>query len=316
MAGHVTWSGYSSMLRLYKHYTFNFNAPSTVSSTVSFSSFPGTIPSGDDFFITSSNLVVLETTNSVFNLSLYKMTTIETVPYWIRVVVANRMSNNGSQWANIFGLFNSGTYNNQWIVVDMKLYNAGKPLQPGTLTIAEQIPGYLISSDETNYLIETGYWSSYNIPFFDEVYDLSGYNAMYEKYGNAFSWSECARAKIFRRDQGNVTNFDDFKKQLRYNDYQNDPLSLQDACRGISARCDLNTPWTENTLNGFSAFGAIDGKMTDSDKSKRMESKAISGPTWDSQPPFAWTEQWKYVPHYGQPKLFAFEFETMKPTKY
>jgi hypothetical protein len=53
------------------------------------------------------------------------------------------------------------------------------------------------------------------------------------------------------------------KRIMRYNDYQNDELSLQDACRGISARCDLNVPWnSENSLNGFVPFGGIDAKVT------------------------------------------------------
>lgn len=38
-----------------------------------------------------------------------------------------------------------------------------------------------------------------------------------------------------------------------------------------------------------------------------------SGPTWDSQPPFAWTEEWQTVPHYGHPEVFDFEFITVSP---
>ncbi len=44
-----------------------------------------------------------------------------------------------------------------------------------------------------------------------------------------------------------------------------------------------------------------------------LPSFSFSGPTWESQPAFAWTKQWEYVPHHGHPKLFAFDFETMQP---
>ena len=43
--------------------------------TMSFSSYPGFIESTDDFFILGSNMVMLETTNNVFNQSLYKYVT-------------------------------------------------------------------------------------------------------------------------------------------------------------------------------------------------------------------------------------------------
>ena len=40
----------------------------------------------------------------------------EAVSEWTRNIVANRLSNNGSQWSTLFGEFNSGTYNNQFMV--------------------------------------------------------------------------------------------------------------------------------------------------------------------------------------------------------
>jgi hypothetical protein len=168
-SSHVTWSGYASMLRTYKHYNMSFTGIQNVPE-ISLSSEPGFIPSGDDFFITSANLVVMETTNDIFNQSLYyDYTTVKTIPYWIRVMVANHLATSGAEWVGNFSLYNSGTYNNQWIVVDNKLVVPGQPLQPNTLWIAEQIPGFVVSQDQTQHLLEFGYWGSYNIPFYDFI---------------------------------------------------------------------------------------------------------------------------------------------------
>jgi hypothetical protein len=89
-----------------------------------------------------SQLVSQETTNNVYNASLYSAVTPQTVLVWMRVIVANRMANSGSEWTSIFAKYNSGTYNNQWMVVDYKQFTPGKPIQPNTLWILEQIPGY------------------------------------------------------------------------------------------------------------------------------------------------------------------------------
>jgi hypothetical protein len=70
-----------NLLRIYKHYDTPFQHNSTKSSKVSFSSVPGYLPSGDDFYITNTNLVIMETTNNVFNNSLYQYVTPETVLY-------------------------------------------------------------------------------------------------------------------------------------------------------------------------------------------------------------------------------------------
>jgi len=258
----------------------------------------------------------METTNGVMNSSLfYEHVTEETVMYWIRVIVANRMASTGEEWTTIFALYNSGTYNNQWMVVDYKLFTPGQPLKPDTLWVAEQIPGYVVAADQTSVVLNSGYWASYNIPFYPFIYDISNYPAYFKKYGDSYSYSKCARAQIFRRDQGMVYDLEDLKTLMRYNEWQTDPLSLKDACRGISARCDLNPPWAENSLNGYTAFGAIDCKVSNFKLMHVFETEAVSGPTWDSQPPFAWTKEWKDVPHYGQPKVFAFDFEQMRPTQ-
>jgi len=306
-ASHVTWSDYASMLRTYKHYNFSFTGVPNVPQ-ISLSSEPGFIPSGDDFFITSANLVVMETTNDIWNQSLYyDYTTIKTVPYWIRVMVANRLATSGAEWTGNFTKYNSGTYNNQWIVVDYKLFTPGQPLQPGTLWIAEQIPGFVVAEDQTPFLIQNGHWPSYNIPFYPFIYNISGYPAMYQQYGNSMNYTMCPRAQIFARDQGKVQNFTDFVNLMRSNNWQTDPLSLGTPCNAISARCDLDT-----TQPG-QAFGGMDCKATDNTQSYLLQAQAISGPTTETQPPFTWTPEFASTPHYGQPTTFNFEFQTMSP---
>jgi hypothetical protein len=96
-------------------------------------------------------------------------------------------------------------YNNQWIIVDYKQFTPGESLGEGLLWIAEQIPGYVVSSDETATLEKTSYWASYNIPYFPFVYNISGYPPLYQKYGNEYSYQHCARANIFRRDVSKVS---------------------------------------------------------------------------------------------------------------
>ena len=77
--------------------------------------YPGTLEGIDDFYQTSQNLTVIETTNGVYNDSLFALhvTAVGTVPYWIRVIVANRAAVTAADWEQWFYKHNSGTYNNQ-----------------------------------------------------------------------------------------------------------------------------------------------------------------------------------------------------------
>ena len=68
----------------------------------------GSLESEDDFYILNSGLVMLQTTNNIFNTSLYEMVKPQALLAWHRVRVAHHMANSGKEWANVFSKFNSG----------------------------------------------------------------------------------------------------------------------------------------------------------------------------------------------------------------
>lgn len=48
---------------------------------------------------------------------------------WIRTIVANRIGVDGKSWSDFFSMHNSGTYNNQWMVVDYKLFKRNQSIK-------------------------------------------------------------------------------------------------------------------------------------------------------------------------------------------
>eukprot|EP00118_Oscarella_pearsei_P006261 m.28417 g.28417 ORF g.28417 m.28417 type:complete len:338 (+) comp30760_c0_seq3:508-1521(+) len=216
LVSHSTWFSYSLMLRIYKHYDINLQDPAAAAKGVSFSSYPGCLVSLDDFYIMTSGLVMLQTTNGLWNDSLYDLVTPHSLLAWHRVKVANTMADTSQMWTDIVSKFNSGTYNNQYMLLDLKKIRLGVSIEDGTFRVAEQIPGLVVSGDVTPLLRE-GHWASYNVPFWEKIYNESGYVPFVEKYGVEFSYELAPRAKIFRRDADKVTSLDSLKYLLRYN---------------------------------------------------------------------------------------------------
>ena len=117
-AGHTTWAGFESMTRVYKHYDFAITSAKggayVPGRHVVFSSYPSCTVSTDDWYqLSPSRLAVLETTIDNNNASLWVAVTPQTVPYWIRNQVANRLATDAASWHAIFSRENSGTYNNE-----------------------------------------------------------------------------------------------------------------------------------------------------------------------------------------------------------
>ena len=288
--GHNTWSGYNRLIKMFKEYRYYPGGKFPVkANTILVSSYPGAINSNDDFYITSANLYVTETTNNVFNMSLFDNLTPETMMCWMRTMVALRLADTGKTWCDLFEKLNSGTYNNQFQILDLKLIDTEqKKIENGALYIIEQLPGYCGIKDVTSYL-RKGYWPSYNTPFIKEVQELSG-TLQYlkdkpESY-DSYDYSGCARANIFRREQSKVKDIESYRKLLRYNDFENDPLSKGDASNVIAYRGDLDQSYQM-------CFGATDLKFSSLNDIKKDGIKKVyltNGPTWDNHEPFDWTK--------------------------
>jgi len=252
----------------------------------------------------SNGLVLLQTTIAVFNSSLYKYIIPQALLAWQRVRLSNIAAKDGKQWGDLLAQYNSGTYNNQYMVVDYNKFDVGKSLNQGTLWVTEQIPGLVVSADMTE-ILSRGYWASYNVPAFKQIYDLSGYPDFVKKHGINFSYQMAPRAKLFRRDQCNVTDFESFKNLLRSNNYQTDPYADGDPGNAICSRFDLE----KSPYPG----GCYDTKVTSMGLVSKMMSYAINGPTIQGGlPVFDWSHFSGYK-HEGQPEVFNFDFVLMDP---
>ncbi|CAG9128001.1 unnamed protein product [Plutella xylostella] len=155
---HVTWNSYQSMLRVQKMYDLQYGATPSCREKLpgrrmTMSSYPGFVQSSDDFYVVSSGLVVAETTIGNTNASLFlEVQPEDSLFEFVRAMVASRLATSGEQWAWFFKRYNSGTYNNQWYIVDYTRFSpaAGRAparLRRGLLWLLEQAPGYTASAD-------------------------------------------------------------------------------------------------------------------------------------------------------------------------
>ena len=323
--GHTTWSDYSELLRLYKHYDLPVGGgDGSVSRRQSFSSYPGMISSTDDWYhVSGSNLMIIETTMNIENEELYeKLDPGSQVVSWVRTLVANRIAKSGKDWAAIYTEHNSGTYNCMWLIFDLNKFSAdgdSKGPQPGFFTMTEQIPGMIETADMTDALKQRRYFPSVNRPYFAKIREAAGYPADNPSVsGNDFfSFEDNPRGREFKQRHHLVKTIDDLGALMRYNGYsddssKSDPTQLGKPGHAIAARFD------EPGEPGRRPVGATDSKITDYRMAMKMESKVLTGPTTENgQPPFKWSDSPDFgsVLHEGVNECYDFQWQTMSPFK-
>ena len=308
--GHNSWFTFSSLSRVFKEYNFDFNNKLVKAKSIMFSSYPAVLASIDDYYITSVDMAVIETTNPMFNSQLYEKLTPKSLLCWQRAMLANRIADNSKEWTEVFAKENSGTYNNQFMALDLKQIDLqNKKINENALWIIEQLPGNVESADVSSILYD--HWPSYNVPYFENIRNLSNVTQMLEKHPeleSSLSYEKCARAKIFRRDHSKIKNIHDFKKIMRYNNYKVDPLSLNDPGKAIASRFDLDD-------TDPSCMGAYDGKVSSYKMIKDDRTvQIIAGPTNDDLPSFNFSNSTacNENKHYGLPDVFNFEWIDFK----
>ena len=314
-AAHATWRRYYAMLRVWKLYDFG----SVTGRRMSFSSSPGLLHSKDDFYHVQSldnttSLVVMETTNSVFDKKLLEdFTSPQTLLSWQRAMLGNWFAEGGAEWVETFQKQNSGTYNNQWMVLDHARITganvAPESAWTDVLWIVEQSPGLCATKDVSDVLQQQGYWASYNIPYLQDIYNRLGYLDQKKKAEqgggdpNDYDYDSCPRAQIFRRDHSTV----EMEKLMRQNDYMNDDLSGGNPLHAVASRGDL--PSIPKLKLTRVAFGAVDAKVY---SGRESAIAAVCGPTSDQQTPFSWDDPlWATVNHTDVPDTFDFPWTDM-----
>ena len=297
---HSSWFFYGNMNRIFKHY----DLPSASGRTqMSFSSYPGLLESLDDFYMLwHSGMAMVQTSNNVFDHTLLELVTPRSLLAWQRVRIASAVARSGSGWctAMTYGPA-SGTYANQYMVVDLSKFKAGEACENGLLTVCEDAPGLLPQADVTDQL-RRGYWPSYNYPYFPSVREASGYGAMVKKLGSNFTYDLVSRAKIFRREAPKVHDLKGMEHIMRYNEYQTDPYSGGDPMASICSRGDLSPTHP-------SGDGCYDSKVSSDTLYASRSAYALNGPTSQDEPSFAWSAaaaSVRAMSHVGEPDAFAF----------
>lgn len=308
--GQAAWFFLGSMTRVLKTYKTHITGEAQVAQSLTFSSYPGFSYSFDDFMATDTGLLVIETTNNIYDMELYDRCSSASLLTWIRGQIATRLARNGREWTEIFQNYNSGTYNNQWAVLDVKVFaEKGKDADHDLVWIAEQIPGRITSDDVTYNFVKNGYyWPSVNIPFFEQIFIESGYPTVNEN-DVTHTYDRNPRSLIFARDAPNVNDLAAMKKIMRYNQFMTDELSIPldrnitDPGNAIASRYDLRAAMDDaEKQKNAKAFGAFDAKIgMYNRRTEEYTYHFISSPTYDDQEPWTFGDYDLYCPRRGLP---------------
>jgi hypothetical protein len=266
IAGHNTWTEYCEMLRSLKYFEWAFEGSQQgigmKPRIVSFSSYPGVLFSGDDFYLLNSKVALLQTTLSTINKFAYKnlINVKRYIPEFMRIMISNFMSDSGKEWVQTYKSWPDHMYITQWVVIDYDVLgkmNSGGSSE-GLVYLVEEVPGDIFVDDISNVIKEKTYFGSFNIAYFPQSSRILGMDNFQVDF---YSAENDPRKYILDKLQSTINDVESFKKVIQYNGYKNpDPRvpndpSLNDPSNGISSRGDL--------VPGSTSFhGGVDFKVS------------------------------------------------------
>ena len=312
---HDAWSDFRELHGELKEYDLPIKE--FKSNRITMSTRIGKLSSYDDFYINDKGLFVLETTLSNFNDDLYELVVPQRLFTWIRAIHATWTSDNGKEWTENFIKYNSGTYNNQYLIIDSKKFNRYEKPNKDLLWIIEQFPGIYKSQDITNVLINDGYFPSINTPWFEDLFILAKYPekiSSWKEDGNYWDYKTSSRYLLMKREASRLNDFDTFKSFMRYNDWKRDLYSNGDAGQMILARYDQRLGYLPHFPKKM--FGGLDTKALKlTEAITKMHFHGLASPEYINNPVFNF-EDWPQYNHDGLPNKWKFNwttFESMRP---
>ena len=266
---HNTRSTYSAITRIQK--TYHLVTPSNTSMDLFFTSYPGLVSSGDDFFITSHNLAISDSNLLCLNTSLYESMTPSGLPNWLRITAAATLATTAPEFVEYIQYNLTGTYPAQYLVVDYDLIESDSDLKdngiPANCTmLVETYPLGSASEDVASIINDDNHFAMYTVPHIDSVYELMGYKArVQENDDSSFYWSKDDSSRYNQFGNQKILDLSTAKAAIRYNKYQNDnelrnPYlnDERDAGSAIAARYDLRE---EEDGAAPNSLGSIDAKV-------------------------------------------------------
>lgn len=312
-----TWSDVRDLHAYLKSYSLN--VPEFKAKNIAFSTRTGHIQSVDDFWMADTGLLVFETTLHCFNKTLYSFVTPQSVLTWMRVYYAMLSADNGRDWTQNFIQQNSGTYNNEYIVLDTKKFTPGQKPTTDLVWMIEQLPTVYHSEDITDKFVAQGWWPSINTPYFDDIFKLADYpgQQVREPYKKDFwSYYDQPRYKVITKHVNDDNTYDFFKTLMRWNHYldENEP-NYNEPAQGILARYDLR-PENGTAFGKKAPFAGLDSKTASAIKaSKHLTFDAIGSPNYETLTAFNFND-WPKVSHTGMPAEWKFPWTSFAAGEY
>jgi len=313
--GHTTWESFSEMTRIWKVYDFPLQGVSA--KKISFSSYPGCISSTDDYYLMDSGLAITETTLSIPAKQSYPAS--QTVPDFMRIMAANRLSSTSEEWVRNMADSATGTYSSQWMVMDYKKFTPGQELPDGAFYVLEQAPGTSHYEDMSGHLREKHYWASFDRAYFDATRSATGDDDQQQRlegrpYAELFSKDHTPRAQIVKQTEEAITSLAAMRAEMTENKGTSEPVDqpkLQVPSYAVSARDDLADSEGHKNNDG-SPDGGVDAKITSSCLFRTLTAQAISSPSHTTLPAFKWSD-WPDQPHEGLPAEANFDWVRVDP---
>jgi len=234
---------------------------------------------------------------------LYDTIVAQKVLTWMRVYYAMLTADNGKEWTENYIIQNSGTYNNEYIVLDAKKFTPGVKPQSDLMWMIEQLPSMYHSEDITSQFVQKNWWPGINTPYFQDIYDAANYTAQNSSY---WTYYDQPRYKLIVQHQGDIVDYKSFQKFMRLNDYTNpNEANYGEPAQGIEARYDLRPP--NGTIYGKrNHFGGLDSKTSTINRLlKTLSFDAINSPVYENLPAFNF-DDWPNISHTGLPSTWKY----------